>query len=231
MARPPRTMLAEAHPELVKQWHPTKNGVLTPRDVGSCSGRKVWWKCPEGPDHEWTASPDKRTIGQGCPFCAGRQLSVTNSLAARFPNLAKEWHPTKNGALTPSDMLAGSATKVWWKCREGSDHEWLASPDKRGRGCRGCPYCDGKRVSVVNRLVYLFPGIGAEWHPSKNGSLQAKDFTAYSNKKVWWKCACVFRSTRALVPVAPEQPFRCTRAPSERSDDPLARGTYLPFTI
>jgi hypothetical protein len=42
---------------------------------------------------------------------------------------------------------------------------------------------------------------------------------------------CVFRSTRALVPVAPEQPFRCTRAPSERSDDPLARGTYLPFTI
>jgi hypothetical protein len=41
--------------------------------------------------------------------------------------LAKQWHPTKNGKLTPSDVGAGSTKKVWWKCNKGDDHEWVAS--------------------------------------------------------------------------------------------------------
>ena len=32
--------LAEANPELAKQWHPTKNGELTPGDVTFHSGKK-----------------------------------------------------------------------------------------------------------------------------------------------------------------------------------------------
>ncbi len=52
---PPREKLADCDPELVAQWHPTKNGQLTPCDVTAGSGRKVWWKCPKGDDHEWPA--------------------------------------------------------------------------------------------------------------------------------------------------------------------------------
>jgi hypothetical protein len=36
---------------LVKQWHPTKNGTLTPMAVAPYSNKKVSWICRKG--HEW----------------------------------------------------------------------------------------------------------------------------------------------------------------------------------
>ncbi|MGD0170140.1 MAG: zinc-ribbon domain-containing protein, partial [Smithella sp.] len=41
------------------------------------------------------------------------------------PVLAREWHPTKNGSLTPSDVSVGSNRKVWWLCSKG--HAWPAT--------------------------------------------------------------------------------------------------------
>ena len=37
-----KTSLLETHPELAKQWHPIKNGELSPKDFVSGSGKKVW---------------------------------------------------------------------------------------------------------------------------------------------------------------------------------------------
>lgn len=54
-------------PELAEQWHPTKNGDLTPYDVPPTSNKKVWWLCEVG--HEWEASIISRCRGNGCPWC------------------------------------------------------------------------------------------------------------------------------------------------------------------
>ena len=71
-------------------------------------------------DHEWQAPPNGRAgAGAGCPACAGQQVSVTNSLAALFPAIAAEWHPSKNETLSPVRTVAGSGRKVWWKCSAG----------------------------------------------------------------------------------------------------------------
>ena len=45
--------LASQNPDLVNQWHPTKNGDLKPETVRPKSNKKVWWlgKC----GHEWEA--------------------------------------------------------------------------------------------------------------------------------------------------------------------------------
>ena len=40
--------LATLHPDLVKEWHPIKNGDLMSEDISSGSGKEVWWLCPEG---------------------------------------------------------------------------------------------------------------------------------------------------------------------------------------
>jgi len=56
--------LATVKPELTKEWHPTKNGSLTPYDVVIFSNKKVWWKCPEGDDHEWLATIASRRISR-----------------------------------------------------------------------------------------------------------------------------------------------------------------------
>ena len=181
--------LATQNAEIAAQWHPTKNGNLTPDLLTPFSNRKVWWRCPKGPDHEWQASPNNRSKSPACPFCVNKRLSVTNALVTRHPEIAAQWHPTKNGELTPDKIVFGSAKKVWWKCPEGHDHEWEASLDSRTRK-RGtnCPFCAGLRLSVTNSLATLHPDLAAKWHPTKNGALTPDKIVATSTKKVWWKC-------------------------------------------
>lgn len=181
--------LASRFPELAAEWHPTKNGELTPADVAYGSGRKVWWKCPNGDDHEFIASPNTRTSYRGCPYCAGKRISETNSLESAFPEIAAEWHPIKNGDLTPAKIVAGSQTKVWWKCPKGEDHEWEATVSSRTRSGNGCPCCGGYKPSVTNSLASRFREIAAEWHPTKNGGLTSADVVAGSERKVWWRCS------------------------------------------
>lgn len=72
--------LETVNPELAAQWHPTKNGELTPDDVAPMSDKKVWWlgKC----GHEWQAEISSRTQGHGCPYCSNQKiLSGYNDLA------------------------------------------------------------------------------------------------------------------------------------------------------
>src|SRR5262249_388119 len=40
----------------------------------------------------------------GCPYCAGKKVSAENCLLTVNPEVAAEWHPTKNGSLTPADV-------------------------------------------------------------------------------------------------------------------------------
>lgn len=49
-----------------------------------------------GDDHEWQASVSQRSKGHGCGVCANRVVVKSNCLATLNPELAKEWHPTKN---------------------------------------------------------------------------------------------------------------------------------------
>ena len=71
---PGKNDLATTHPELSKEWHPTKNGTLRPNQVLAGSAAKVWWLCPKG--HEYRASLLHRGHGTGCPECnSGRQTS------------------------------------------------------------------------------------------------------------------------------------------------------------
>lgn len=128
--------LQTIRPDLSKQWHPTRNGKLTPRDVTPGSDKKVWWVCSNG--HEWRAIVHCRNAGTGCPYCSGRFAHGDNCLQAVNPKLSKQWHPIKNGRLTPSDVTPYSHKRVWWICSKG--HEWQAIVGSRNRGS-GCPHC------------------------------------------------------------------------------------------
>jgi hypothetical protein len=59
--------LFEIEPKLVKEWHPTANGKLTPRKVNITYPKPVWWICDQS--HEWTATIKSRMRGMGCPGC------------------------------------------------------------------------------------------------------------------------------------------------------------------
>ena len=68
-----------------------------------------------------------------------------NDLATTNPELAAEWHPTKNGMLTPHDVTAGSNKKVWWLGACG--HAWKASMNYRKQYKVVCPKCDTERIA------------------------------------------------------------------------------------
>lgn len=180
--------LASTHPEVSKQWHPTKNLPLTPYDITYGSGKKIWWKCNVSEDHIWEASINNRSKlpNKKCPYCCGQKTSLSNCLATLNPKLAKEWHPEKN-TITPYEVTLGSGKKVWWKCQEADDHEWVSNVTNRNNG-DGCPYCRGLKISPSNCLATTHPELAKEWHPTKNFPLTPFNIVYGSGKRVWWKC-------------------------------------------
>ena len=178
--------LAATRPELAKQWHPTKNGKLTPQDVVAGTLRKVWWRCEKG--HEWQATVASRASGVGCPVCAGKAvIPGENDLKTFFPDIAAQWHPTKNGNVKPEVLSPFSSQSAWWVCPKG--HDYLARVSARTSRGTDCPYCAGKKIwPGFNDLASVEPKLAKQWHPTLNGSLTPEMVTAGSHKKVWWEC-------------------------------------------
>jgi len=108
----------------------------------------------------WESVIYSRSNGNGCPVCSGKKVVLSNCLATLKPELAKEWHPTKNGDLTPYYVGEFSHKKVWWKCNKGDDHEWISSVSNRSKG-RECPYCtltpqSKQELTITFELVQFF---------------------------------------------------------------------------
>ena len=182
-----QTDLETINPDLLVEWHHDRNAPLEPSQISAKSGKQVWWKCAQG--HEWKASIRNRSRGQGCPICAGKKVLVGyNDLATIAPQLAKEWHPTKNGSLLPSQVTKAYGSPVWWMCSEG--HEWKTTVGLRLGKNTLCPYCSGKKVITGKTdLQTINPKIAAEWNYEKNSPLLPNMVTSQSQKIVWWKCA------------------------------------------
>lgn len=63
--------LAMMMPDLLQEWHPTKNGKMDPYKVAYKSDEYAWWQCLKC-GHEWFATIGSRSAGSGCPQCAKR---------------------------------------------------------------------------------------------------------------------------------------------------------------
>jgi DNA-directed RNA polymerase subunit RPC12/RpoP len=172
------------NPQLASQWHPTFNGRLKPTQVLPMAKRKVWWQCEKG--HEWRTDIAHRSNGAGCPYCAGKKATEERNLKILRPELAKQWHPKKNGNLTPEQVTPYAGKKVWWQCEKG--HEWEAFILRRTRSGPVCPFCIGRRASSEYNLLTVYPELAKQWHPTKNGDLTPEQVTPRAANKVWWKC-------------------------------------------
>ena len=177
-------------PKWVDMWS-ENNGEKSPFDFSPHSNSIAWWQCPVSEDHLWRGKISDRTRKEqmgGCPFCAGKRLSITNCLENTHPVIAQQWHPMKNGKLNPSDVTNGSSKRVWWKCSEGPDHEWSTKVGGRVQGDTNCPFCAGQKTSITNCIATTMPKLAEEWHPTKNENKTPYDYTKNSNKRAWWKC-------------------------------------------
>lgn len=234
--------LAFKHPAIALEWHPTKNDMLEPHDVAAVSGKKVWWLCAKGCStpgcstsvHEWNTTISTRTRGRGCPICtnSGGYICGCKTLAFKHPDIASEWHPTKNTDVQPYNVAHGSEKKVWWLCTNGCStpncstpvHEWETSISHRtGTKKGGCPICSnrGGHVCGCQTLAFKYPAIASEWHPTKNGKLQPTDVAAVAGKKVWWLCKKGCSTPECPTPVHEWEAYIYSRTGTAKPGCPL----------
>ena len=153
-------------PHLVKEWHPTKNGELTPNDLTHGSDKKVWWLCSK--EHSYEATIKNKTLKKSqCPYCANKKASETNNLQILFPEIAKEWHPTMNKELMPKDFTYGSHKDVWWLCSKGHSYEKGVYLRTHNKSPSGCPKCTKQtsepEIRILSELKWLFEEVNSRY--------------------------------------------------------------------
>lgn len=196
--------LATTHPDLAKEWHPYKNGKLTPYNVTCGMTKRVWWFLPYDDektgkhfDFEWETSINNRAMKKsGCPYLAGRVWTGYNDLQTLNPEMAKDWDYDKNDAI-PSNVSPNDNHQFYWKCHI-CGYEWKTSLNSRSSNKYGCPQCSKEKSKKTNRtnrinrikkvgsLAVTNPQLAKEWHPIKNGKLTPYDVTGGCKEKVWW---------------------------------------------
>ena len=165
--------LKARYPELVAQEWDFEKNTIDPDSISPHYRTKVWWKCPNG--HRYDSLPGNKVqkTGGNCPYCSSQKLCKETSLGVVNSDLAKEWHPTKNGNITPFDVFANSNQSYWWRCPI-CGHAWRAKCSNRNIGKRGCPHCANSRSSSVPEQL-LFRAIKSVCHDAINRHRIDKD--------------------------------------------------------
>lgn len=163
--------LENLFPELVKEWDFVKNEIL-PSQLTSGSSKFVWWICNK--KHSFKMQVNNR-VGRGskCPFCLDKLVCVDNCLETLFPDIAKEWHTTKNTTKTPKDFMYGSAKKAWWLCEKGHAYfATIASRTSKGSGCPNCLYKTEQNVRDIFEEIFKkeFPKKRPAWLITPRGT-------------------------------------------------------------
>lgn len=180
--------LADLFPSIANEWHPTKNGDLTPKDVTPGSNKKVWWKCSKC-GNEWEAIIKTRTKGYGCKRCSYEKRTITTTkkrgnIFDFYPELLEQWDYEKNVGIDIKTIAPTSKKEYWWKCPKG--HSYLSSPVVK-KGSQGCPVCSGKRTDSSNSLASNDPELAKLWDYTKNAD-KPSEYTCNSGKEKWWVC-------------------------------------------
>lgn len=183
--------VAKKHPEILKLWDYSKNVHVNPYSTFPSSRLKAWFWCKDCScdHHKWEGSI--ATAIKGCPFCKKLQgmkyVCPCTSLAASHPEIAKEWHPTKN-TIKIEQVTSRHYGRVWWKClkhKTCDKHEWQSTVSNRIQHGRGCTYCTMLPCPCHNFAKDGPEDLLAEWHPSNK---EPKEYRPNSNKIVKWQC-------------------------------------------
>jgi hypothetical protein len=138
-----------------------------------CRNGKDWllWRCIQG--HRWRARAEQIKRGIWCAKC---RLPSPGDLG-RMRRIAHE-----HGGECLSKTYVDSATKLWWRCREG--HEWDADPAAivQGSWCRICERGWGR--SRVRLSIEIMHEMAAE----RGGKCLSSSYNGIY-ARLRWRCA------------------------------------------
>ncbi len=237
--------LQALYPGVAAEWDRARNGGLDPAAISPMSKQNAWWQCGTC-GHTWPAVVHNRTRGHGCPRCGLERRARTQSrvvyersLAARYPGLIGELHPTRNPGLDAKQLGARSSLKVWWRCGT-CGHEWKATAASRTYAGTGCPVCGLARrartqskVDPGRSLAVRYPEIAAELHVSRNQGIDSAQLGARSSLKLWWRCDTCGHAWKTAVSTRTDGSgcpvcYRARRRRAVAEADPLGNAGVSP---
>ena len=177
---------AVEYPDAARHWSP--NNKKTPDQVLHSIKSSRLWICPTCKG-EFSAPAHEMAYGTAsCPYCDNRQLLPGfNSLAARYPEIAKKW--SSKNEKTADEHLFNSRTYAIWDCPD-CHGEYNALIDEIVAGTYDCPYCNDRRVLPgFNSFAVRHEDLLKEWDFINNYLLADPDQISESfATPVWWKC-------------------------------------------
>lgn len=173
-------------PDLVMEWHTTKNGDLTPYDIAFKSERIVWWKCSIcGEEYEQRVCNRYRgyyKYGKSCKACSGKILTDQNRLSIKCPEAIEIWHPTLNYTLTPNDVSYGSHKIVWWKCDRCGKEYFMSVKSRTCNLDAFCTNCfSGKTSYEENQWIDSLNIINKNFEPIINNRIVCDGYDPLTN--------------------------------------------------
>jgi hypothetical protein len=101
----------EVAPNLVKEWHPSANGNLTPRNLEVVYPKKVWWICSEG--HDWQATIKYRMNQNDCPICEKEGVKKETDETLTIPMFGKNRRKSKRFKTNAIVVIEAPTSGHW----------------------------------------------------------------------------------------------------------------------
>lgn len=122
-----------------------------------------------------------------CDQCnRGQAVAGETDITCTHPARAAYFDYAKNAPAQPTQYLAGSERKMWWRCPEG--HSYQRSIKGQCTVANPCPVCDHLvPLPGFNTFADLHPQPTKEWHPTFN-DFAPSEVTPRSSRKAWFVC-------------------------------------------
>ncbi|KAL3153608.1 hypothetical protein ABBQ32_013214 [Trebouxia sp. C0010 RCD-2024] len=185
--------ISKLNSALQQQWDHKANAHLGNIIIKLNCPRKVWWTCPDGHLHTWSAVVQNRTRGSGCPQCSSRQVCKHNSLATKAPLVAAQWDYQASDC-TPDDVMAQSNHMANWHCKV-CGCKWEATPNARvSKRKAGCPQCANdaktKKLTHPSFAECNHPLLAERDHKRNAAQGHFPDrVRLHSTKQIFWLCS------------------------------------------
>ena len=180
------------YPDIMLDWMQELNQGQDPAIITSGSHKKTLWHCHKY-GREWYATVSNRTNGTGC-VCDAKERKAESlrknlvirdgSLSQTRPEIARQWHPTLNGHLTPDDVTEKSVFKAWWINEGGT--VWQSAVNVICKVKSGTNPPKSLVIAGVNDLRTSNPELSTEWNYEKNKNIDISSVSSgeYCSRKM-----------------------------------------------
>ena len=181
------------------QYWSSKNGEIKPEHVYKSSGKKYWFDCPTCP-HTFETKLDNITcLHRWCPYCSvpskklcdDKECIICYEKSFASHEKSQYWS-SKNGDITPRNVLQSSNKKYWFDCSCNHTFDKLLSGVSGGGWC---PYCANQKLCDNHECQSCFEKSFACHEKSiywshKNGDILPRNIFKSSGIKYWIDCPC-----------------------------------------